>query len=202
MKTRDDNKGEKKKELIKFFIQLFFVLMAVFLITKFWLPTVRVTSESMEPTLYKGDYLIGTKIFKNVERGDIVGLRYPVDRNLIIIKRVIGLPGEKVSIKNGKVYINGSPLEEDYIKYEWTRYKDGYEFEVPDGCYFMMGDNRNWSLDSRFWADEAEKNQLKDKDGGTESFTFVPRNDILLRVKKRKSTENKPYSFSFSAKMF
>lgn len=185
MKTRDDNKGEKKKELVKFFIQLLFVLMAVFLITKFWLPTVRVTSESMEPTLYKGDYLIGTKIFKNVERGDIVGLRYPVDRNLIIIKRVIGLPGEKVSIKNGKVYINGSPLEEDYIKYEWTRYKDGYEFEVPDGCYFMMGDNRNWSLDSRFWADEAEKNQLKDKDGGTESFTFVPRDDILLKAKFR-----------------
>lgn len=185
MKTRDDNKGEKKKELIKFFIQLFFVLMAVFLITKFWLPTVRVTSESMEPTLYKGDYLIGTKIFKDVERGDIVGLRYPVDRNLIIIKRVIGLPGERVSIKNGKVYINGSPLEEDYIKYEWTRYKDGYEFEVPDGCYFMMGDNRNWSLDSRFWADEAEKNQLKDKDGGTESFTFVPRDDILLKAKFR-----------------
>lgn len=185
MKTRDDNKGEKKKELIKFFIQLFFVLMAVFLITKFWLPTVRVTSESMEPTLYKGDYLIGTKIFKDVERGDIVGFRYPVDRNLIIIKRVIGLPGEKVSIKNGKVYIDGSPLEEDYIKYEWTRYKDGYEFEVPDGCYFMMGDNRNWSLDSRFWADEAEKNQLKDKDGGTESFTFVPRDDILLKAKFR-----------------
>ena len=73
------------------------------------------------------------------------------------IKRVIGLPGETVEIKNASIYIDGQKLEEDYLKEEWIVRNDGYTFEVPEGCYLMLGDNRNNSLDARYWATEAVK---------------------------------------------
>ena len=70
---------------------------------------------------------------------------------------MIGLPGETVEIKNASIYIDGQKLEEDYLKEEWIVRNDGYTFEVPEGCYLMLGDNRNNSLDARYWAAEAVK---------------------------------------------
>jgi signal peptidase I len=87
------------------------------------------------------------------ERGDIVIFKFPDDESQKFIKRIIGLPGEKVVIEDGKIYINDSevPLEETYLKEEWVVGTGPYEFNVPEGCYFVMGDNRNDSNDARFW---------------------------------------------------
>ena len=116
------------------------------------------------------DRLIGFRFaywFEEPQRGDIILFEYPVDETQIYIKRVIGLPGETVEIRDGHIYIDGSekPLEEDYLKETWIWENDGYTFEVPEGCYFMMGDNRNNSLDARFWDNK-----------------FVAKNKIVAKV--------------------
>lgn len=95
------------------------------------------------------------------ERGDIIIFKFPDNENERYVKRVIGLPGEKVTIKEGQVFINEStePLKEEYIKEEWTNAAGPYEFEVPEGCYFVMGDNRNNSYDSRYWTNTYVKEE-------------------------------------------
>ncbi len=114
-----------------------------------WIP-----SESMLPTLRIGDHLIIEKIsykFGAIDRGDIVVFKAPPASHLeeVMIKRVIALPGETVSIKDGVVYINGNPLEEPY---ELEKPREDFEpVTVPENSIFVMGDNRNNSFDSRFW---------------------------------------------------
>lgn len=114
-----------------------------------WIP-----STSMLPTLKIGDRLIIEKVsfkFNGISRGDIVVFHAPPASRMdeVMIKRVIGLPGDTVSIKKGIVYINGSPLEEPY---ELEKPRDDFKpFTVPEGSIFVMGDNRNNSFDSRFW---------------------------------------------------
>lgn len=103
-----------------------------------------------------GDRLIGNRLafLKDTpERGDVVIFHYPDDEEELYVKRVIGLPGEEVRIDDGKIYIDGSetPLEEDYLKEEWTVATGPYLFEVPDDCYLVLGDNRNDSWDARYW---------------------------------------------------
>lgn len=113
-------------------------------------------SESMENTLMTGDRVIGNrlayKLGTDPERFDVVIFHAPDNESILYIKRIIGLPGEKVTIKNGKVYINDAaePLDDSFIKEEMDAEPDA-EYNVPEGCYFMLGDNRNESLDSRFW---------------------------------------------------
>ena len=102
------------------------------------------------------DRLFGFRLsylMEDPKRGDIVIFKYPDNESINYIKRIIGLPGETVTIKDSKVYINNSatPLKEDYLKEEWVIANDGMQFQVPEGCYFMMGDNRNNSKDSRYW---------------------------------------------------
>ena len=135
------------------------VIIALFL-NNFILVNATVPSGSMENTIYPGDRLFGlrlTYLFSDPKRGDIVVFRYPVDESLGIktnyIKRIIGLPGDTVEIRNANVYINGSdePLDEPYLKEEWIERNDGLIYHVPDDSYFMMGDNRNNSSDSRYW---------------------------------------------------
>jgi signal peptidase I len=117
-----------------------------------------IPSGSMEPTLEVNDRLVVEKVsyhFNPPERGDIVvfwppeGLTPPGQRRDAFIKRVIGLPGDVVEVRDGQVYINNEALAEDYIKappdYQW-----GPE-EVPEGAYLVLGDNRNSSYDSHAW---------------------------------------------------
>ena len=115
----------------------------------------RVPSASMENTIMTGDRVVGfrlTYLFQEPKRGDIIIFKFPDDESLYYVKRIIGEPGDIVDIKDGKVYLNNSetPLEEDYIKEPMIPEADMH-FEVPDGAYFCLGDNRNNSADCRRW---------------------------------------------------
>ena len=112
---------------------------------------VRVDGFSMNPTLQNGEYILVSRLsykFDLPQRGDIIVFSFPVDQSQDLIKRVIGLPGETVSIQQNQVLINNVQLEEPYIAQE-PLYSG--EWTVPDGYLFVLGDNRNDSKDSHQW---------------------------------------------------
>lgn len=114
-----------------------------------------VQSGSMEPTIMTYDVVIANSLAYKVrtpQRGDIVYIQNEMTDNELFVKRVIGLPGETVSFKDGYVYIDGQKLNEAYIG-EDVETNSTKTYEVPDGCYFVLGDNRENSLDSRYWDD-------------------------------------------------
>ncbi len=121
-----------------------------------------VPTGSMLPTIQLQDRLIVDKIsynFSEVKRGDVVVFRPPsnVDQSgTDWVKRVIGLPGEKVEIRNGEVFINEQELTEPY-EMEKPNYKYG-PFVIPEGSYFVLGDNRNNSKDSHYWGELSNQN--------------------------------------------
>ncbi|MDO5135164.1 MAG: signal peptidase I [Eubacteriales bacterium] len=143
------------------------VLVIVLVINNVVLINAKIPSESMEKTIMTGDRIFGLRLayglnldlfgleyskkLREPERFDIIIFQYPDDESQLFIKRLIGLPGETVEIVDGKVYIDGSqtPLEDSFIP-EKMRGSYG-PFQVPENCYFMLGDNRNNSKDSRFW---------------------------------------------------
>lgn len=145
-----------KKEII-WWIKVLVIAVAVsFAINNFVIINANVPSGSMENNIMTGDRMIGNRlayVFGDIERGDIAIFKFPDNEKELFVKRVIGLPGDHVKITNGKVYINNNkePLVEDYLKEDWTVFNDGLEYDVPEGCYFMLGDNRNISRDSRYW---------------------------------------------------
>lgn len=115
----------------------------------------RVPTPSMENTIMTGDRIIGSRLtylFNEPKRGDIIIFKFPDNEKKYYVKRIIGEPGDIIDIKDGKIYLNNSetPLEEDYIK-EPMIPEAPMHFEVPEGSYFCMGDNRNNSADSRRW---------------------------------------------------
>lgn len=178
------------------------VVIAIFVIT-FIVQAFQIPSESMENTLLIGDYLLVNKLcyggvefwdhimpYRAVHRGDIVVFRYPVNPKQHFVKRVVGVPGDRVRLIKRQVYVNGVALQEPYARYTspvhdmfrdefprvnlpvpgvesvwWLQMRklveDG-ELIIPEGNYFVLGDNRDESLDSRYWG-------------------FVPRENVIGR---------------------
>ena len=168
-----------------------FIVVALFALT-FILQPFRIPSESMVPTLRVGDFLMVDKQSyepegplswmlppSNIHRGDLVVFHYPVDPSMHLVKRVVAVPGDRVRLRHGRVWINGQPVEEPYAFYSpaavddfrdnfpslrqadpsldpnwWMRLRrsivDG-EVTVPRNQLFVLGDNRNDSEDSRYW---------------------------------------------------
>ena len=141
-------------------------LIALFL-TNFIIANSEIPTASMERTIMSNDRVIGSRLsylFSDPERGDIVIFRYPDDPTgkTYYVKRVIGLPGDTIDIHDGGVYLNGSdtPLDEPYL-WEEMLTRGNLHYEVPEDCYFMLGDNRNDSRDSRYWINTyVEKDQI------------------------------------------
>jgi signal peptidase I len=176
------------------------VVIAIFVIT-FIVQAFQIPSESMENTLLIGDYLLVNKLryggrgvwdhimpYRQVKRGDIVVFHYPVNPSQHFVKRVVGVPGDRLRLSRGILYVNGVPLNEPYVRHT-SQVHDAFRDEfprltvpvpdvtskwwvqmhklveegqliVPEGYYFALGDNRDESLDSRYWG-------------------FVPRENII-----------------------
>jgi signal peptidase I len=144
---------------------LLFAWVVVFLIIRpFWFEPFKIPSASMHNTLLEGDRILVTKYqyrFHPPQRGDIIVFKSPPEAHnneVDFVKRLIGLPGDRVEIRDGTVYINGSALNEPYLHepmndppYFWESPVLPHPYRVPQGHYLMMGDNRNQSLDGRYW---------------------------------------------------
>lgn len=154
------------------------VVVLVFLLNHFVVINAKIPSESMQNTIMVGDQIFGNRLAylnSDPERFDIVIFEYPDDPSQLYIKRVIGLPGETVEIRDGLVYIDGSetPLDDSFCPE--TPIGNYGPYEVPEESYFMLGDNRNWSKDSRFWRDTfVEKDEIQGKAG----FRYWPLNKM------------------------
>jgi len=184
----------RRDSLIDFLESLLVTILLVLFGTTFVVQAFKIPSQSMEPTLLVGDHLLVNKFifegdgawyekvlpYRAVHRGDIIVFRFPYDDHAHYVKRVIGLPGERLRITNQQLYINESPVAEPYayhdltafdpmsenfppgdhfmargLRPEWAHEIENYlqdgELVVPPNRYFVMGDNRNSSLDSRYW---------------------------------------------------
>ncbi len=113
---------------------------------------VMIEGQAMMPTLYDGDKAFMERRPDQLQRSDIVIFLFPHDTSKSYIKRIIGLPGETLMIEDGKISINGTQIEEPYIPNEWKSVDSlAAPVKIPDGHYFVLGDNRRNSSDSRFW---------------------------------------------------
>ncbi len=140
--------GNALRELIETLL----LTLVIFLLIRFAVQNFRIEGFSMEPNFHDGQFLLVNKIlymFSPVERGDVVIFHYPNNPSRDFIKRIIGLPGDKVEIVNGRVVINGEMLNESYPLNPGT-YSYG-PTTVGPGEYFVLGDNRNNSSDSHSW---------------------------------------------------
>jgi len=127
------------------------VIASFLIVTVFYQP-VRVEGTSMQPELSDQDRLFIDKFFfrfEKISRGDVVVFHYPRDPEKSYIKRVIGLPGDSIFIDHGRVWINGEPRDEGYVPRRYRDSRSMAEMTVPSGEYFVMGDHRSISSDSR-----------------------------------------------------
>ena len=157
----NENLKKQIKEILAWVVTIALAIVAARVINNYVIIKAEVPTGSMEHTIEVDDCILGYQlayVFSKPERGDIVIFPYPDEPETTYVKRIIGLPGETVEIKDGAVYIDGNPIEEPYLKEEMQGAYGPYE--VPEGCYFMLGDNRNSSADSRRW----KNTYLKEED--------------------------------------
>lgn len=176
-KTNTKQKGEERavsnKSIVLEYVEaiVIAIILALF-IRKFIIQAYKIPSGSMLETLQIGDHILVNKFifyFNDPERGDIIVFKYPVDKKRDFIKRVIGMPGDSLEIKDKNIFINGELLNEPYTIFKdktnafrrghpsylndpYIRNRDNFgPLIIPEGKYFMMGDNRDFSQDSRYW---------------------------------------------------
>lgn len=170
----DDKKKSIIKEVMDYAILLVIAFLIAFGFNRFVIANAEVPTGSMEPIVMPGDRIFVNRlayVWSDPQRGDIVMFKYPDDESEDYLKRIIGLPGETVTIKDGLVYINDSkvPLKEPYLNDPPEG--DYGPYEVPEGCYFMLGDNRNISKDAREWTNKYVK---REKIVGKAFFRYYP----------------------------
>jgi signal peptidase I len=187
----------RKKSAIKDWVESILVAFVLAMtIRTFVVQAFKIPTGSMQPTLLVGDHILVNKFLyglripflgkrisfpgsRNPRRGDVIVFIYPEEPKKDFIKRLVGLPGEKVMIKDGKVYINGKPLEEGVFSqlYYYNRgiYGNEEEITVPENCYYVLGDNSLSSQDSRYWGFVPDKNIL-----GKAFLVYWPLNRIRL----------------------
>jgi signal peptidase I len=167
-----------KKSVAREYLESFLIAVILALFVRTWVfQAFKIPSGSMEPNLLIGDHLIVNKMefaptataleralmpHRAIRRGDVIVFKYPEDPERDFIKRVIGLPGETLEVRDKRVIIDGKPIDEPYVHYlqpaagasEITSFdvRDRYgPVTIPAGHYFVMGDNRDNSQDSRYW---------------------------------------------------
>ena len=143
-----------KEELVAWVKTLMSAAVYAVLIVTFGFQVARVEGQSMAPTLEDQDRLIVNKLVYRIgepRRGDIVMLYYPLNPEKSFVKRVIAEEGDTVRIVDGRVYVNDIPLKDDYVPNEYRSHDDWGPSVIPEGYYFVMGDHRNNSSDSRHW---------------------------------------------------
>ena len=137
------------KVFLREILGLILLAVAIFLLLQVVFPRFEVVGSSMEPNLHDGQRLLVNKavyFFRKPEAGEVIVFQPPNNRRTDYIKRIIALPGDTVEVKAGVVYVNGSPLDEPYIK-DQPSYTLGPQ-KIPEDSYFVLGDNRNNSNDS------------------------------------------------------
>ncbi len=166
----------KKSTTREYFESIVITAIIALFATTFVVQAFKIPTGSMESNLLIGDHLLVNKFvygyhsgwlarllpYKELKRGDVIVFKYPRGPETAYVKRLIGLPGDKVEMVGRTVYVNGQPLQESYTQYidPGSVYERYGPYEVPENQYFAMGDNRDNSQDSRFWG-------------------FVPRDHIL-----------------------
>lgn len=140
------------KEVLSYVKTIGLTVLVTYIVFSKIITQAQVPTGSMEDTIKTGSRVIINRTaywFSEPQREDIIAFEAPDEEDKIYLKRVIGLPGETIYSQDGIIYINGEALEEDYIRE--ISYYDFGPYTIPENCYFMMGDNRNSSYDSRYW---------------------------------------------------
>lgn len=164
-----DSEEVKKQEssIVSFFKELpmliLIALVAAWVIKTLIVQPFYIPTTSMEPTFIKGDHVLVSKFiyrFTKPKQGDVIVFEYPLDPSVDYIKRVIAVDGQKFEIRDGKSYLDGKMLKEDYLPNKSGLSSDFEPVIVPKDKLFVMGDNRNNSADSRVWGMLPKKNVL------------------------------------------
>ncbi len=145
------------KEVMSWIILILSAIIIALFINKFIIVNATVPSGSMENTIMTNDRIVAFRhsyAFSDPKRFDIIVFKYPDNEDILYVKRIIGLPGDTIKLRNGHIYINDkiSQEAESYAKDTTdTTLWETKEYHVPANSYFMLGDNRNASEDSRYW---------------------------------------------------
>lgn len=149
-----------RKEIFSWIRVIVFALLLTFVLNRYVVFNFTVPTESMENTIMTDNRILSLRCaywFSDPKRGDIVVFPFPDDPSETYIKRIIGLPNETIEGKDGYVYIDGKKFEEDYVTSLLD--EDFGPYQIPEDSYFVMGDNRDISLDARYWENKFVKKE-------------------------------------------